>query len=79
MNIEYGNGTTEYGTGISISLTGNEVATAIDEWLEKNHVKVNGPRTITVNGEMCKNGHIYVDPSGSVVREEIFDGKGSKK
>jgi hypothetical protein len=28
---------------------------------------VSGPRTITVNGELCEVGNIYVDPSGFVI------------
>ena len=67
MNIKYGNGTTQYGPGVSIELDGNEVATAIDAWLVAHCVHVSGPRTITVNGELCEAGHIFVDPSGFVI------------
>lgn len=71
MNINYGNGSTEYGPGVSVELTGDEVATAIDAYLVARGVHVSGPRTITVNGELCDRGHVYVDPMGFVV----VDGK----
>lgn len=71
MQIQYGKGRTQYGPGVSIELSGDEVATAIDAWLVAHQVHVSGPRTITVNGELCNRGQIYVDPSGFV----ITDGK----
>ena len=67
MKMQFGNGKTKYGPGVSIELDGNEVALAIDAWLVANGVHVSGPRTITVNGELCKAGNIYVDPSGFVI------------
>lgn len=70
MNIFHGSGTTEYGTGVTIGLTGDEVATAIDAWLVAHGVVVSGPRTITVNGEQCHLGKVYVDPSGFVITPE---------
>lgn len=33
MNVRYGSGTTEYGPGVSIELSGDEVATATDAYL----------------------------------------------
>ena len=81
MNLEYGNGKTEYGPGVSINLDGNEVATAIDAWLVANGVNVSGPRTITVNGELCERGNIYVDPSGFVItpRGRKMSGRGANE
>ena len=77
MDVTYGSGKTEYGPGVSIELTGDEVATAIDAWLVAHGVHVSGPRTITVNGELCECGHVYVDPSGAVVAGgERFSGRG---
>ena len=67
MKIQHGNGKTKYGPGVSIELDGNEVATAIDAWLVAHGAHVSGPRTITVNGKLCKVGNIYVDPSGFVI------------
>lgn len=67
MKIKQGNGTTQYGPGIEITLTGDEVARAIDAYLVAKGVTVRGSRTITVNGELCDSGRIYVDPSGFVI------------
>lgn len=78
MKIQYGKGRTEYGPGVSIELSGNEVAVAIDAYLVAHNVVVRGPRTITVNGELCEEGHVYVDPSGFVITPEgdKLDGRG---
>jgi hypothetical protein len=67
MDVRYGTGKTEFGPGVSVTLTGSEVATAIEAYLVAHGVHVRGSRTITVNGELCEIGHIYVDPSGFVV------------
>ena len=67
MRIKLGSGTTEYGPGVEITLTGDEVARAIDAWLVAKGVAVRGPRTIKVNGELCEHGRVYVDPSGFVI------------
>lgn len=76
MEVEYGKGTTEYGTGVQINLTGDEVATAIDAYLVAHGIHVNGPRTIRVNGSPYMAGEIYVDPSGFVISDGTkFDGR----
>jgi hypothetical protein len=67
MKIRYGNGPTKYGPGVDIHLSGDEVATAIFAWLVAKGVHVDGPRTVTVNGELCEAGRVYVDPSGFVI------------
>lgn len=67
MNVNFGEGRTSYGPGVSVRLTGEEVATAIDAFLVAHGFFVSGPRTITVNGELCDEGHVYVDPSGFFV------------
>ena len=67
MKIDYGNGTTEYGPGVNIELTGDEVATAIMAWLVARRVHVDGARTVTVNGRLCAAGRVYVDPGGFVI------------
>ena len=71
MNVKQGNGITEHGPGVSIELTGAEVATAIDAYLVARGVHIRGPRTITVNGELCEAGKVYVDPSGFVVADGV--------
>ena len=52
MKIDYGSGPTIYGPGINISLSGNEIAKAIDLYLLSHNVIVRGPRTIKYNGEL---------------------------
>lgn len=69
MIVKQGNGTTEYGPGVSIELTGDEVATAIDAYLVAHGIHVSGPRTVMVNGELCRQGEVYVDPSGFVIHD----------
>jgi hypothetical protein len=67
MKIDYGKGETEYGPGVDIKLTGEEVATAINAYLVAHGVHISGPRTIRVNGKLCESGGVYVDPMGFVV------------
>jgi hypothetical protein len=77
MKIKHGKGKTEYGPGVEIKLTGDEVAIAIDAYLVAHGVYVSGARTITVNGELCESGRIYVDPSGFVVTDgKRYTGRG---
>lgn len=77
MKIKYGKGTTKYGPGIDIKLTGSEIAMAIYTYLTAHDVHISGAATIRVNGKMIKKGSIYVDPSGSVVAKcKKWDGKG---
>ena len=52
-------------TGV-VKLTGEEVATAILSYLVAHGVHISGPRTVTVNGELCESGMVYVDPVGHV-------------
>ncbi len=80
MKIKKGKGTTEYGCGIDIKLTGSEVATAIYAYLAAHNIHIDGAATITVNGKLCEKGNIYVDPSGNVVANgEGFSGKNFNK
>lgn len=68
-SVKIGSGTTEYGPGVEVALTGGEVATAIGAFLVAHGIHVSGPRTITVNGKLCEAGSIYVDPSGFVIAD----------
>jgi len=80
MNIDYGKGSTEYGPGVNIALNGNEIAIAIDAYLVAHDIYIDGPRTITVNGELIRNGGIYVDPSGFVITNgKKISGRGINK
>ncbi|RTL46270.1 MAG: hypothetical protein EKK53_04810 [Burkholderiales bacterium] len=63
---------------MTIELTGDEVATAVDAWLVAHGVHVSGPRTVRVNGTLCTSGEVYVDPSGFVVAHGLrIPGRGS--
>ncbi len=77
MNVIHGQGRTVYGPGVSVELTGDEVATAIDAYLVAHGVVVRGPRTVRVNGELCETGRVYVDPTGFVIHDgKRFTGRG---
>jgi hypothetical protein len=78
MNIRFGDGTTKYGPGVAIELTGDEVALAIETWLTAQNVRVFGARTTTVNGELCEAGKVYVDPSAFVMADrKRWNGRGT--
>ena len=79
MKIKHGKGKTEYGPGVEIKLSGNEVARAINLWLYSQGVFVEGARTITdVHGLMRKT-HVYVDPAGFVVHKgKKLSGRGER-
>ena len=77
MNVSYGKGKTEYGTGVEISLDGSDVAIAISAYLVAHGIHINGARTIRVNGQLCQMGSVYVDPSGFVIQNgKRFSGRG---
>lgn len=77
MEVQYGSGMTEYGPGVEIEMTGDEVATAIDAYLVAHGIAVEGPRSVRVNGELCSTGSIYVDPSGAVISDgKRYSGRG---
>ena len=69
MKVKKGEATGTHGPGVCIELTGDEVAIAIDAYLVARRVHVSGPRTVTVNGELCESGRVYVDPSGFVIKK----------
>lgn len=77
MKINYGAGETEYGPGVQIDLSGDEVAVAIDAYLVAHQIYISGPRTVNVNGDLIDCGGVYVDPSGFVIfKDEKYDGRG---
>ena len=77
MNIEYGNGQTSYGPGVSITLSGDEVAQAIYAYLVANDINISGPRTVSMKGKLMSKTKIYVDPSGFVIYEgKRYNGRG---
>jgi len=79
MDISFGKGTTEFGPGVLVELTGDEVATAIYAYLAAHNVSTQGPITIRVNDEAIECGSVYVDPSGKVVANgEGWNGMGTK-
>jgi hypothetical protein len=80
MNIQFLEGKVECHKGVQINLTGDEVARAIYTYLTAHNVNIVGAATIMVNGELCKEGQIYVDPSGRVVADGVgFDGSENKE
>ncbi len=75
MNIQLFNKKGDCSKGVQINLTGDEVAMAIYTYLTAHNVNIVGAATIMVNGELCKEGLIYIDPSGRVVVDGVcFDG-----
>lgn len=53
---------------ITIQITGEEIAQALDDFLRRRGVEIQGPRTVRVDGELAQHATAYVivDPSGSV-------------
>ncbi len=79
MKVKYGKGKTEYGPGVEIKMSGDEVAIAIDAYLTAHQIHVSGPRTIRVNGKLCQKGEIYVAPSGFVISKgKKYSGRGKE-
>lgn len=79
MKVQFGKGKKEYGPGVEITLTGDEIATAIHAYLVAHSIYTQGPRTITVNGDLCKSGSVYIDPLGVVIAEGVvWKGNGNK-
>lgn len=77
MRVSYGLGKTEYGPGVSVELSGDEIATAVTAYLTAHDIHISGARTITVNGELCEGGRVYVDPSGVVLAQgKRYSGRG---
>ena len=71
MKVKRGKGKTKFGPGVDISLSGAEVASAIDAYLIAHNVAILGACTVRVNGELIISGSVYVDPSGTVIADGI--------
>jgi hypothetical protein len=81
MNIRFGDGTTQYGPGVLITLSGKELAVAVMTYLTSQQVYHEGPITICVDDELCRDieATVYVDPSGKVVADGVgWSGRGNK-
>lgn len=77
MKVKHGKGKSEFGPGVRIQLSGTDVAMAIHAYLVAHDIHISGSATITVNGDLCKEGNVNVDPSGFVVAKgEKFSGRG---
>ena len=77
--VKHGKGTSQFGPGVQINLTGDEVAHAIDIYLLSQDIIVRGPRTIRYDGELLEDNccEVYVDPSGSAMQNGVrFTGRG---
>jgi len=80
MNIEYGKGTTEFGPGVDVTLTGGDVARAIYAYLVAHDIHVCGAATMRIAGELIGDCGIYVDPSGKVISDGVeWSGCGPKE
>ena len=79
MKIQYGKGGIQFGPGVDIYLTNQEVATAIEAYLVAHRIDITGARSTTVNENALKGGRVYVDPSGHVIaRGRKISGRGPK-
>jgi hypothetical protein len=67
MKIQGGLHDLSSGVGLEIQLSGDEVCDAIVHWMETKGLRINGSRTVMVNGAFASNARIIVDPSASVV------------
>lgn len=77
MKVQYGRGKLTYGSGVSITLSGDEVAQAIYAYLVAHGVHINGPRTVSSEGKLMGKTLVYVDPAGFVIyKNEKYSGKG---
>ena len=79
MRVRYGKGKTKYGPGVEITLSGDEVATAIGAYLVAHGKHISGARAFSaVPGDGGAPGmSVYVDPSGFVISEGMkWSGRG---
>ena len=83
MKISQPKPLTKYGSGVLIELDDHDLATAIEAFLAFKGVYIRGARTITVNGELCENAEVFIDPSGEVThnkrsKSKHYSGRGKK-
>jgi hypothetical protein len=79
MKIAFGEYDSQFGSGVSVTLNGNELATAVMNYLEAEcGLGLSGPRTVKVNGELCDVARVFVDPLGSVTEAsgKVWSGRG---
>lgn len=78
MEIKYGEGTSEYGPGVDIVLSGDELAQAIFDYIKSQGAIIEGPMTARANGGRCMSARVHVDPSGMVTTKEqgVMSGRG---
>ncbi len=61
---------TSHGPAAEVHLSGDEVAVAIDAYLVARRFIVRGARTVLVNGDLCTDGLVLVQPSGFVINSD---------
>lgn len=77
MKLDYGKGKTEFGPGVLIQLTGNELCRAIDAFIKDKGLEVKGPRTVRIAGHAATGASVYVDPAGLVIHKgKKYSGRG---
>jgi len=81
MNVQHGNSTLSTGPGVTICLSGEEVATAIEAYLVAHNIVADGFRTVSINGNFCGPDRgtctIHVAPAGFVITNGVkFTGSG---
>lgn len=78
MEVKFGASSSEYGPGVAVELTGDEIDRAITTYLHAHGVYISGARTVRVNGDFCGSGRVFVDPSGFVMHEgRRYNGRGT--
>ena len=78
MEVKFGEGKTEYGTGISITLDSNEVANAITKYIESKGYTINGARTVKVRAQNNQGeAEIYVIADYDMVQNLNLHNSGS--
>ena len=78
MKIKKGQGKSFHGTGIEIKLSKSDISKALHLYLYSKGVLIEGARTTRIDDNF--NISIHVDPSGSVLKDDvIISGKTGEK